>query len=343
MKYNSTSESSDRQYWTYTPGSNARGGWNFQADVEDEVMGLGQDELGDLHKYGTNVERLAKKMRSSYNTEGDGSGNARYMIQFRDDVRPGDVVFVKRGKFRLAGVGIVVGKYRYDHKREKRRQVRPMKWIWAFDKGKKSPVRFPVTTFTRLSDQSRIDALLSAAGLQMRDLAKYDNLRKPDVALTKHRSSIQSSAPTRTLTPQQAAARLKRITRTEQLREIVQREGQRELRDFLRSTRGQCEVTGLNVETLLVASHIKDWKSCSRKERLDPENVLLLAKNYDAAFDRKLISFDSKGRIIKSDVVDWKDLARIGIKKSARISRPSGSRAKYLKWHLARLVKLPVK
>ena len=126
---------------------------------------------------------------------------------------------------------------------------------------------------------------------------------------------------------------------SEAARETMQRIGQNELRNYLLGTRAECAVTGLRVQSLLVASHIKDWSKCKKDERGDPENVLLLARNYDAAFDRKLISFDSNGKIVKSDAVSWEDLAALGIKKSARIARPNGKRAKYLAWHRARMVK----
>ena len=119
----------------------------------------------------------------------------------------------------------------------------------------------------------------------------------------------------------------------------MQREGQRELREYLLHKRGRCAVTGLRVASLLVASHIKDWKECTRDEKLDQANVLLLARNYDAAFDRKLISFGSDGKIVKSETVSWEDLAALGIKKSAKIAPPSGKRAKYLAWHRRRMVK----
>ena len=42
---------------------------------------------------------------------------------------------------------------------------------------------------------------------------------------------------------------------------------------------------------------------------------------------------------VKSETVSWEDLAALGIKKSARITRPRGRRAKYLEWHRARMVK----
>jgi hypothetical protein len=126
---------------------------------------------------------------------------------------------------------------------------------------------------------------------------------------------------------------------SEAARETMQRVGQNELRNYLLGTRAECAVTGLRVQSLLVASHIKDWSKCKKDERGDPENVLLLARNYDAAFDRKLISFGPDGKIVKSETVSWEDLAVLGIKKSARIARPRGKRAKYLEWHRAHLVK----
>ena len=329
-----------RKYWTYTPGSNARGDWHFSSDWDDGVMGLGQDDLGDLREYGEDVGKLAEAMRKKYKVDGDGSGNARYMIQFRDEVRPGDVVFVKRGRFRFAGVGIVSGGYHFDRCRKSDRQVRPVQWIRRFDR--KSPVVFSITTLTLLSDRAKIAALLSAAGLSERELARYGRLCKEGVVDKRAHRCRHASSPAQAeglMSPRAIAARLKRITRTEHLRETVQREGQRELREYLLHKRGRCAVTGLRVASLLVASHIKDWKECTRDEKLDQANVLLLARNYDAAFDRKLISFDSKGKLVKSDAVSWQELSALGIKKTAKIARPSGSRAKYLRWHLARLIK----
>ena len=139
------------------------------------------------------------------------------------------------------------------------------------------------------------------------------------------------------MSPRALAARLASITRTVKLRKTAQRAGQRELRDYLLNKRGKCAVTGLKIESLLVASHIKDWTNCTRDERLDPDNVLLLSANYDAVFDRKLISFDASGRIVKSDAITWQQLAALGIKRNAKIPRPHKLQAKYLSWHRARL------
>ena len=64
---------------------------------------------------------------------------------------------------------------------------------------------------------------------------------------------------------------------------------------------GRCCVTGLNVEQLLVASHIKPWRDADPlTEPVNVENGLLLHSLHDAAFDRGLITLDSDYRLIMS-------------------------------------------
>ena len=325
-----------RRYWTYTPGSSAHGEWDFQTDIRDGVMGLGQDDLGDLRRYGNSIKRLAHDMRRSYKVEGDGSGNARYMIMFRDEMQPGDVVFVKYGRSQFAGVGIVTGDYRFASRRKESKQIRTVNWIRQFDRKKKVPFEFSRTTLTSLSDPKKIKALLSLAKVTEDDLARCDKTRPVRVAGTR-KTNKRAARTVAETSPKELAARLAAITRTVKLRETVQRAGQQELRDYLLSKRGKCAVTGLKFQPLLVVSHIKDWMKCTRDERLDPYNVLLLSANYDAVFDRKLISFDASGRIVKSDEITWQQLAALGVKRNAKIPRPSKSQAKYLSWHRARL------
>ena len=62
---------------------------------------------------------------------------------------------------------------------------------------------------------------------------------------------------------------------------------------------GKCCVTGLSVLDVLRASHISPWAE-DEKNRINPENGLCLSATYDAAFDRHLISFDERYRLIVS-------------------------------------------
>lgn len=76
---------------------------------------------------------------------------------------------------------------------------------------------------------------------------------------------------------------------------------------------GRCCVTGMNVEPLLVASHIKPWSVADpRTERLAPENGLLLDALHDRAFDKGYMTIDHDLRVRVSRRVDkgepWSDL-----------------------------------
>ena len=52
-----------------------------------------------------------------------------------------------------------------------------------------------------------------------------------------------------------------------------------------------CCISGMSIPAMLVASHIKPFRSCrTASERTDPENGLLLNTFYDKAFDQGLIT-----------------------------------------------------
>jgi len=58
-----------------------------------------------------------------------------------------------------------------------------------------------------------------------------------------------------------------------------------------------CNITG---EQFLVASHIVPWKYANSKEKVDPNNGLLLCPNHDFLFDNLYISFNEQGKIMFS-------------------------------------------
>jgi putative restriction endonuclease len=64
----------------------------------------------------------------------------------------------------------------------------------------------------------------------------------------------------------------------------------------------QCCISGIQLTELLVASHIVPWSHDS-SNRLNPRNGLALSAIHDRAFDRGLIGFDEKLRMIASKQV----------------------------------------
>ena len=87
---------------------------------------------------------------------------------------------------------------------------------------------------------------------------------------------------------------------TETVATVKLRRGQEYFRDaVLNNFGGRCGVTGLGVRELLIASHILPWGTHTA-ERLNVRNGLCLSRLHDAAFDRGLIAFDDRLRLLLS-------------------------------------------
>lgn len=104
------------------------------------------------------------------------------------------------------------------------------------------------------------------------------------------------------------------LSETEKLQLTKARRGQGEFRERVCAIESGCRITGINNLTLLIASHIKPWRSCKTAvERLDGENGLLLAPHVDWLFDRGLLSFTDEGQVLVSARLDPLDLDRLGL------------------------------
>lgn len=66
---------------------------------------------------------------------------------------------------------------------------------------------------------------------------------------------------------------------------------------------GTCCLTGIDIPTLLTASHIKPWAAATPSERLMSSNGLLLNALHDCAFGRSLITLDDYYPIVISSRV----------------------------------------
>lgn len=112
---------------------------------------------------------------------------------------------------------------------------------------------------------------------------------------------------------------------------VMARVGQsRFRRALLERWNNQCPLTGISEPGLLRASHIIAWSACAdERERLDPENGLLLSALWDAAFDRGLVSFDVGGQALafpKLGTAARKALNLDGVSKLEQLS--AGNRAR---------------
>ena len=84
------------------------------------------------------------------------------------------------------------------------------------------------------------------------------------------------------------------------LREVKTRVNQNVFRQIvIANYSGKCALTGIDIPDLLFASHIIPW-AANEKERLNPASGICLSALYDKAFDKGLMSFDSKYQVVLS-------------------------------------------
>ena len=89
---------------------------------------------------------------------------------------------------------------------------------------------------------------------------------------------------------------------------------------LLQKYNSKCCICNLSYEPLLVASHIKEWSKSNNNERCDVNNGLLLCRAHDALFDKHLISFDKKGKIIISKLLSKEDRKILNIDDNIKIN-----------------------
>lgn len=142
-------------YWLYAPGAGASMWDEF---YDHGVMGLGWSELGDLSEYATK-EDIRARLRELSNSSSSQKNAAHAVWQFVHDLKPGDVIFVKRGRSTILGRGTVTGEYVYDADGGAYPNVRSVDWKnrgeWASDS------MFAMKTLTDVTDYTDLLSKLS--------------------------------------------------------------------------------------------------------------------------------------------------------------------------------------
>lgn len=94
----------------------------------------------------------------------------------------------------------------------------------------------------------------------------------------------------------------------------------------------KCCLCNVNMNELLVASHIKPQSISDANEKLDIHNGLLMCSNHDKLFDRGYISFDDTGRILISERLDDNNRMYMNITAKMKIDITEEN-IKYIKYH----------
>ena len=126
------------------------------------------------------------------------------------------------------------------------------------------------------------------------------------------------------------------LSATQKQQLVTARKGQGLFRENVRALEPRCRVTGVTNPWLLIAGHIKPWRSCeTAAERLDGANGLMLTPDVDRLFDRGMIGFADDGAVLVSPALADADLAAMGLEGLAgRCVGPfTAAQAVYLEWH----------
>lgn len=133
-------------YWLYAPGEGAS---MWEEFYKRGVMGLSWYELGDLSEYSTK-EDMRLKLQEIRGNETSQKNSAHAMWQFAHDIKPGDIVFAKKGRTEIIGRGVVTGNYEYDTDGAHYPNLRKVKWThkghWTNDG------QFAMKTLTDITD-----------------------------------------------------------------------------------------------------------------------------------------------------------------------------------------------
>ncbi len=112
------------RYWMYAPGEDAAYWDDFYST---QIMAIGWDYLGDLNKYSNRTE-MQQSIKKNDNLKQEPRNQSLTTWQFVHDMKPGDIVFARKGRTQIIGRGIVGSDYEFDQDRKHYKNIRKVEW-----------------------------------------------------------------------------------------------------------------------------------------------------------------------------------------------------------------------
>ena len=149
-KYLKSTEKKKKQddslsYWIYSPGEQAVF-WDHY--YQEGIMGLGWNKIGDLKEYRKQQDLIAP-LKQNYGSDTSQNNSADMLYSFAYEMKPGDIVFAKKGRSTIVGRGVVTSDYYYDGNHEVQPHLRKINWT---DKGEwKAETMLAMKTLTNIT------------------------------------------------------------------------------------------------------------------------------------------------------------------------------------------------
>ncbi|MBO4639548.1 MAG: AAA family ATPase [Treponema sp.] len=118
-----SSKNNKIKYWLYAPGEKACKWDDF---YKKGIMALGWEDITDLRNFNTR-EEIRNSLKQAYGKKSE-TNSSLALWQFLNDMKPGDVIFVKKGMHKVIGRGVVESEYEYDASIEGYPHIRKVKW-----------------------------------------------------------------------------------------------------------------------------------------------------------------------------------------------------------------------
>ena len=112
------------RYWLYAPGEGSNMWEYFYSHGE---MGIGWAEIGDLRAFDSK-EDMKQKMKDTYDPTLSYKNAAHATWQFANEIKSGDIVFVKKGMYKVIGRGVVTGDYYFQQSDSEYPHRHSVKW-----------------------------------------------------------------------------------------------------------------------------------------------------------------------------------------------------------------------
>lgn len=112
------------RYWVYAPGKDSI---MWEEFYKRGVMAIGWEEIGDLSLF-KNKSEIKEIMKKIYNPNLSYKNATHATWQFANEMKVGDIIFVKKGRSQLVGRGIVTSDYFYDFEASEYNHIRTVKW-----------------------------------------------------------------------------------------------------------------------------------------------------------------------------------------------------------------------
>lgn len=112
------------RYWVYAPGE---GSYMWEDFYKRGVMAIGWNEIGELSLF-KNKSEIKEAMKKIYGSNLSYQNATHATWQFANEMKVGDIIFVKKGRSQLIGRGIVTSDYFYDSEAEEYNHIRTVNW-----------------------------------------------------------------------------------------------------------------------------------------------------------------------------------------------------------------------